>query len=214
MLQPRRGQPTETNRAEALSDGVFAVAITLLVLDLARIHADPAQGITLAMSLTANWPTLLAFAASFAFIGVAWTNHHHVFVRIKQQSRALNWANLLLLAGVTLVPWATSSLAQGLGDPAGDQGRQAIVLYGVITGFGAVTWGLFFHVLASNPELLEDAEHAKGFRTDRSASLIGIGTSLAGAAIGYFWSPLVATGLFFALPVFYAIASEGFQPRA
>ena len=213
MLRPRRGQPTETTRSEAFSDGVFAVAITLLALDLSRIHADPAQGITLGMSLSANWPTLLAFAASFAFVGVAWTNHHNVFVRVKLQSRALNWSNLLLLAGITMVPWATSSLAQSLGDPSGDHGRQAILLYAAVLLFGSFTWGLIFHVLTTSLELLEDVEHAKGFKADRNASLIGIITNLIGAVIGYFWSPLVATIIFFALPVFYAIASEGFEGR-
>jgi uncharacterized membrane protein len=211
MLRPRRGQPTETNRTEALSDGVFAVAITLLALDLSRIHPDSAQGITLGMSLIANWPTLLAFAASFAFVGVAWTNHHHIFIRIKQQSRTLSWANLLLLSGVTMIPWVTSTLAQSLGDPVGDHGRQAIVLYGVVLTFGSFTWGLIFHVLTTSPELLEDAEHAKGFKIDRNTSLIGLVTTVIGMIIGYFWSPLVATALFFALPIFYAFASEGFE---
>ena len=213
MLRPRRGQPTETNRTEALSDGVFAVAITLLALDLSRIHADPAQGITLGMSLSANWPTLLAFAASFAFVGVAWTNHHHIFIRIKQQSRALIGANLLLLAGVTLIPWVTSTLAQSLGDPAGDHGRQAIVLYGVVLTFGSFTWWLIFQVLSTSPELLEDSEHVKGFRTDRNTSVISIAATVIGMIIGYFWSPLIATLLFFALPLFYAFASEGFEGR-
>ncbi|MEP7284141.1 MAG: TMEM175 family protein [Chloroflexota bacterium] len=211
MLRPRRAEPTETSRLEAFSDGVFAVAITLLALDLSRIHADPSQAITLAGALGANWPTLLAFAASFAFVGVAWTNHHHVFVRVMVQSRALNWANLLLLAGVTIVPWATSILAQSLGDAAGDHGRQEILLYAAVTSFGALTWGLVFHVLATSPELLEDPTHAKGFVTDRSATLVGLITTAIAAFVGYFWSPLIATGLFLALPVFYAVASEGFE---
>jgi uncharacterized membrane protein len=70
-----RGAPTESGRLEAFSDGVFAVAITLLALDLTRIHASPdtSPPVTLATSLTTQWPTLLAFAGAFAFVGVAWT---------------------------------------------------------------------------------------------------------------------------------------------
>ena len=211
MLRMRRGAPIETTRSEAFSDGVFAVAITLLALDLLRIHADPAQGITLIDALGASWPTLLAFAASFAFVAVAWTNHHYVFVRVKLQSRALNWANLLLLAGVTIVPWVTSILAQSLGDPAGDHGRQEILLYAAVTLFGTLSWGLVYHVLATSPELLENAAHAQGFVSDRSATLVGLVTITIAAFVGYIWSPLIATGLFLALPVFYAFASEGFE---
>lgn len=91
------------DRTEAFSDGVFGVAITLLALDLARIHANP-PNTTLVQALRLEWPTLLAFAASFVFIGVAWTNHHNVFRRVALQTRALNGANLLLLAGVSMVP--------------------------------------------------------------------------------------------------------------
>lgn len=109
-LRLRRGKPTETSRLEAFSDGVFAVAITLLALDLGRIHADPGAipPVTLLDSLRTQWPTLMAFVGAFAFVGIEWTNHRNVFARVKAISRSLNVANLVLLAGVTMVPWAAS----------------------------------------------------------------------------------------------------------
>jgi len=212
MLRPRRGEPTPVDRTEAFSDGVFAVAITLLALDLARIHADP-PNTTLVQALRLEWPTLLAFAASFVFIGVAWTNHHNVFRRVALQTRALNGANLLLLAGVTMVPWDTATLASSLGGTSGgDDGRQEILLYAAVTGLGAVTWGILFHVLAISPDLLKDPSHADGFKSDRLASLVGISTTIVGALIGYYWNPLVAVGLFLTLPVFYYALSDGLEP--
>jgi len=212
MLRPRRGEPTPVDRTEAFSDGVFGVAITLLALDLARIHADP-PNTTLVQALLLEWPTLLAFAASFVFIGVAWTNHHNIFRRVALQTRALNGANLLLLAGVTMVPWVTATLASSLGGTSGgDDGRQEILLYAAVTGLGAVTWGILFHVLATSPDLLKDPSHADGFKSDRLASLVGISTTIVGALIGYYWNPLVAVGLFLALPVFYYALSDGLQP--
>ena len=212
MLRPRRGEPTPVDRTEAFSDGVFAVAITLLALDLARIHADP-PNTTLVQALRLEWPTLLAFAASFVFIGVAWTNHHNVFRRVALQTRALNGANLLLLAGVTMVPWVTATLASSLGGTSGgDDGRQEILLYAAVTGLGAVTWGILFHVLAISPDLLKDPSHADGFKSDRLASLVGISTTIVGALIGYYWNPLVAVGLFLTLPVFYYALSDGLEP--
>jgi uncharacterized membrane protein len=211
MLRPRRGEPTGVGRTEAFSDGVFAVAITLLALDLARIHADPPD-ITLAQALSLEWPTLLAFAASFVFIGVAWTNHHNVFRRVALQTRALNGANLLLLAGVTMVPWVTATLASSLsGTQGGDGGRQEILLYATVTGLGAITWGLLFHILATNPDLLKDPSHADGFKGDRLSALVGISTTIIGALIGYYWNPLVAVALFLALPAFYYLLSDGLE---
>ncbi len=212
-FRPRRGAPTETGRLEAFSDGVFAVAITLLALDLARIHADEGATppVTLFESLATQWPTLLAFAGAFAFVGIAWTNHHNVLMRVKSVSRSLNGANLVLLAGIVVVPWATSNLAEALGTPGAEAGRQAILLYAAVTMAGSVTWGLLFHVLASSPELLGDPAHVRGFMTDRAASAIGIGTTAGAAAIGWFVSPILATALLALLPLIYAVGSEGFE---
>lgn len=215
-LRPRRGAPTETGRLEAFSDGVFAVAITLLALDLSRIHADPgaAPPVSLFSSLVEQWPTLLAFAGAFAFIGVAWTNHHNVFVRVKGVSRSLNAANLLLLAGIVVVPWATSSLAEALGTPGVDAGREAILLYAAVTIAGALLWGLLFHVLASNPDLLEDPAHAHGFATDRAASVVGVAATAGAAAVGWLVSPILGTALLALVPVIFAVGSEGFERAA
>ncbi len=212
-LRLRRGEPTETSRLEAFSDGVFAVAITLLALDLGRIHAQPSAlpPVTLFDSLTSQWPTLLAFAGAFAFVGIAWTNHHNVFVRVRTVSRSLNGANLVLLAGVVMVPWATSDLAETLSDPASVSARQAILLYAGVTTVGAVTWGLLFHVLSSNPDLLEDPGHAHGFAADRMGAVVGLSTTAAAAAIGYLVSPILGTALLALVPVIFAVASEGFE---
>jgi hypothetical protein len=128
------------------------------------------------------------------------------------QTRALNGANLLVLAGITMVPWVTATLASSLSvTEGGDGGRQEIVLYAVVTGLGAVTWGLLFHVLATNPDLLKDPTHADGFKGDRLSSLVGITTTLVGAVIGFYWNPLVAVALFLALPVFYYVLSDGVE---
>ena len=212
-LRLRRGKPTESSRLEAFSDGVFAVVITLLALDLGRIRpqADAVPPVTLFDSLVAEWPTLLAFAGAFAFVGIAWTNHHNVFVRVKAISRSLNGANLILLAGVALVPWATSALAETLGDAESASAHQAIVLYAGVTMLGALTWGLLFHVLASNPDLLEDPSLARGFGADRVGALVGLSTTALAAAVGYLVSPILGTALLALIPVIFAVASEGFE---
>jgi len=207
----RSGKATQTGRAEGFSDGVLAVAITLLALDLSTIHATPglADG-TLFAAIGEFWPRLLAFAASFAFIAVTWLNHHIRFERVKSMSRGLHAANLLLLAGVVLVPWVTSILADALALPGG-HGQQEVAVYAAVLALLAGSWFWLLNVLAGHPELLEDAADARTFARDRFSALTGIVVALVGVAIGYLWSPIAATVLFLAVPIFYAVASEGFE---
>jgi len=114
---------SETSRIEAFSDGVFAIAITLLILEI-KIPT-PAKG-SLAVALLQQWPSYLAFLMSFAFIGIMWINHHRLFTHIKRSNDVLLILNLLLLLGVTVVPFPTAILAAYLGDR--DQ-RVAVMLY-------------------------------------------------------------------------------------
>ncbi len=210
----RRGQATQTARTEAFSDGVFAVAITLLALDLTGIHADPKVGDgTLYAAIASLWPVLLAFAASFVFIGVAWLNHHVRFARVKSMSRSLHAANLVLLAGIVLIPWVTATLAEALSLP-GKHGQQEVALYAAVLILNAVGWFLFLSVLAGHPELLEDPAEAAGFAADRFSALMGGVVGIVGVVIGYLWSPIAATVLFLAMPIFYAVVSEGFERAA
>ena len=102
---------TETARIEAFSDGVFAIAITLLVLDL-KVPRGLAEGRTLADALLAQWPAYLAFASSFMTILIMWVNHHRIFTLVGQSDERLLFYNGLLLMGVTVVPFPTSLVAE------------------------------------------------------------------------------------------------------
>src|SRR5579872_4040697 len=90
----------ETGRVEAFSDGVFAIAITLLVLDLKIPSASPSA--RLADQLAKQWPAYLAFLISFSFIGIMWINHHSLFTYIRRIDHALLILNGSLLMGVTV----------------------------------------------------------------------------------------------------------------
>ena len=102
----------ETARIEAFSDGVFAIAITLLILEIKIPAAGSGE---LSVQLLRQWPSYFAFVFSFAFIGIMWINHHRLFTHIKRSNNALLFLNLLLLLGVTAVPFPTAVLAQHLG---------------------------------------------------------------------------------------------------
>jgi len=128
---------SETARIEAFSDGVFAIAITLLILEI-RVP-QPAAG-PLAAQLLRQWPSYVSFTISFAFIGIMWVNHHRLFNHIRRTDNGLLLLNLLLLFGVTFVPFPTSVLAAHLGHP--DQRLAAVFYNGVY-----VAIALFFNLL-------------------------------------------------------------------
>lgn len=116
--------PNETARVEAFSDGVFAIAITLLVLEL-RLPQDVRDG-ALGAELLKLWPSYLAFLASFVTIGVIWMNHHKLFTTIRRSDQRLLVINGLLLLGVSIVPFPTAIVAKFIGRP--DE-RLAAMLY-------------------------------------------------------------------------------------
>jgi uncharacterized membrane protein len=114
MTHPTAGAaaPNETARLEAFSDGVFAIAITLLILEIKVPHAETAHA--LSAGLRHLWPSYLAYLASFTTIGVMWLNHHRLFSLIHRSDDGLIAFNLLLLLGVTWVPFPTALLAEHL----------------------------------------------------------------------------------------------------
>jgi uncharacterized membrane protein len=139
----------ETARIEAFSDGVFAIAITLLILE---IKVPSAGNGDLSLQLIRQWPSYFAFVISFAFIGIMWINHHRLFTHIKRSNNVLLFLNLLLLLGVTAVPFPTAVLAQNLS--RSNQRTAAILYHGTyfaIAIFFNLLWGYASrHLLGSD----------------------------------------------------------------
>jgi uncharacterized membrane protein len=150
---------SETARIEAFSDGVFAIAITLLILEIKVPTSSDGQ---LSSFLIRQWPSYLAFFISFAFIGVMWINHHRLFTYIKRSDNVLLILNLLLLLGVTSVPFPTAVLAASLGHR--DQ-RTAAMLYDATYFFIAVFFNLLWRYATARKHRLlaadSDAEAVK-----------------------------------------------------
>src|SRR5450631_940604 len=118
-------------RLEAFSDGVFAVAITLLALDL-RVDG-PGYG-TLAHQLALEWPSFAAYVVSFFVIGIVWVNHHALFTSFSRADRSLMFLNLLLLLWIVAIPFATSTMATYLRTGGGDAHLAAAVYSAVLEG--------------------------------------------------------------------------------
>ncbi len=128
------------NRVEAFSDGVFAIAITLLVLTVAQPHSYR----DLAHELGTQWPSLAAYIVSFAVIGIMWINHHSVFLHLEHVDRTLLYLNLLLLMTIGFLPYPTGVLGQALAKGQGT--RTAAVTYGAVMALNAYAWtGLWLY---------------------------------------------------------------------
>ncbi|HEX3493442.1 MAG TPA: TMEM175 family protein [Streptosporangiaceae bacterium] len=131
----------DSGRLEAFSDGVFAVAITLLALDL-TVGGPKASG-SLAQKLSDNWPAFFAYVVSFAAVGIIWVNHHTLFKNFSEIDRPLLFLNLLLLFFVVSIPFATSTVAAYLRADHTDASLAAAIYQGVFEGM-SITFGLLF----------------------------------------------------------------------
>lgn len=100
---PQEGQPG-VGRVEAFSDGVIAIIITIMVLEL---KAPEEPGVE---HLWRLWPVFVAYALSFAYVGIYWVNHHRLFGHAKRVTNSLVWFNLLLLFALSLIPFSTAYL--------------------------------------------------------------------------------------------------------
>ncbi len=194
---------SSTGRVEAFSDGVMAIAITLLVLDL-RVPTDAetvAAGGLLG-ALIAKWPAYVAYLAGFFTIGIIWLNHHALVDAIRRFDWRLQWLNLLLLLGVATLPFTTAVMAAYV-ERGGPDASIAAALYGALALVMALPWTLIWMHLRDHPELLEpgfgvtDAQAA--IRRNIFGPLI-----YGGAVLVAFVSPVAALGLYIAIAVYFA----------
>jgi uncharacterized membrane protein len=197
----------ETSRIEAFSDGVFAIAITLLILE---IKIPPSGTGKLSLELIGQWPSYLSFLISFAFIGIMWINHHRLFTHIARSDDVLLILNLLLLLGVIVVPFPTAVLAQHLGQA--DQ-RTALILYNATYVFIAAVFNLLWRYASSGKRrlLAKDVDSASVQRISRQYALgpvfylVCLGLSWLSAAASLALN--LALACFFALPP-HLVSSE------
>jgi uncharacterized membrane protein len=189
-----------TNRLEAFSDGVFAIAITLLVLD---IHVpEPGSG-HLGHELLAQWPSYAAYVISFITIGIIWINHHAAFSRLRAVDHSILVWNLLLLLGVGILPFTTSLMATYLKEGSGES--LAAAIYGAsFLAMGAVFVLANRQILFRRPQLLKvpiDPEAARSVLTFTALGQL----PYALAVVLAFVSPYITLGICAACALYYAL---------
>lgn len=204
--QDRKNDEADTSRAVAFSDGIFAIIITLLVLDLQPPEAEPGQ---LLSGLLRQWPTYLAYLTSYLYVAVVWLNHKGAFRRIRSTDRGLHWVNFGVLFTTALLPFPTAVISATIREGNLADEQTAVALYALIGALLCASWLAFYHYLSQHPELVEENAEERHFHRDRTKAIFGIVLYTAAGVLGYLTSPLVGLIIFLILPVFYALTSEG-----
>ena len=198
---------SDTARIEAFSDGVFAIAITLLIIEVhvpAREHAE-----TLGHELLRIWPSYLGYLTSFLTIGVKWINHHYVFELIDRVDRTMLLLNTLLLMLIAFVPFPTAVLAQFI-ETGG--ARAAAVLYGATLTLTALTYFAWWRYASAGRRLI--AEQVPDEAIDDITRAYTPGAVLyGGAALVAFVQPWVSAALYLGIALFYALPLAHWRAR-
>jgi uncharacterized membrane protein len=194
-----------TSRLEAFSDGVIAVAITLLVLNISVPHPPLAKGHTLAGELARNWPVYAAYVTSFLTIGIIWINHHVMISRLREADRTILFLNLLLLMSIAALPFATSLMAAYLKESSG-QHLAAAIYSGAFLVMALCFSALNRHILLVKAHMLEAELPVDQRRRMLARSVSGvlpyaIATGLAAVSSYLTLAICAALAAFYALPV-------------
>jgi uncharacterized membrane protein len=202
-----RGFGAERNPARivSFSDAVFAITVTLLVLEI----RPPTDYTNLLHGLVALWPSYLAYALTFLFIGQVWANHHVMFDQIHAADRVVLLLNTLLLMMVAFLPFTTSVLAGAL--RSGDGLRTAAVLYGLAFDATALTFNAVWQYACRHRLLRESLDPADATAIGRRFRL-----ALAWLAIGALLGlliPFLGVAVIAAFNVFYWLPIRGESPR-
>ncbi|MDX3855349.1 TMEM175 family protein [Streptomyces sp. AK02-01A] len=200
---------SDTGRVEAFSDAVFAIAMTILVLELGT---PPHRTGELGRALIEQWPSYLGFAASFSYISVLWLNHHQAFARIRVMDRGLQACNLVLLGATVLLAFPTGVVAETLRERslAGSDARVSVALYAAVGAAMCASWVLLYAHLHRHPALLRKDVEPQYVRLGVVRATLGVVVYALAGIVGALVHPVIALTAFLVLPVFYFLTSEGF----
>ncbi|WP_415327831.1 TMEM175 family protein [Chryseobacterium sp. MMS23-Vi53] len=194
----------ETGRMEGFSDGVFAIAITLLVLDLHVPDENSIKkGSDLIIFLKNQWPAFLAFVLSFFSIFIMWVNHHKIFKQIYRRNSAITFANGLILFLVSAVSYPTALLARYF------DGEASSIVVAIYTGIFVlinISYNLLWYLASKNKELLRPGITNIAIKKIHNNYLYGLPIYLT-ALILSFWIPTISLIIILGLWIYWAVSS-------
>jgi len=193
--------PHQATRTEAFSDGVLAIVITLLVLEIRVPHLSDALSRHEAFTaLQLLFPKLASFVLSFMYVAVFWVNHHHFFDLIHTVNPGLIWFNNLLLLFLCFIPFPTAFIGEYPANPV------ALALFAVILMGAGLAFTLMWHY-AYRKGLMDRSVQAGVVQEAVGRGLLGP-PLYAVAAVGAFVTPWIPWTIFFIVPIFFFFHSQ------
>jgi uncharacterized membrane protein len=194
---------SDTARLEAFSDGIFAIAATLLILDV-----NLSGNGTVLHQLIDAWPSYAAYAISFVTLGIVWVNHHTVFSQIGRVNRTFLFINVMFLMVIAFSPFPTRVLAEHLREGS----KAAAFAYGLTFTAMAVCYSaLWFYAVVGRRLIADDADQRTVTGISRS---FAPGWAIYSAAtLSSLISAWLAVGLYAAIALFYVLQSSLFARR-
>jgi uncharacterized membrane protein len=194
------GSERDPTRVVAFSDGVVAIAVTLLVLEI----RPPQDTRHLVHGLATLWPSYLAYGVTFMLIGQVWANHHVMFDQIRTADRVVLFLNTLLLMDIAFMPFTASVLAQAFRDGHGE--RTAVVVHGIAFEVAAILFNVLWWHARRDRRLLTDAIDSAGVTAIArrfqlalawiatgvvlGAVVPALGVAVIAAFIPFYWLPI------------------------
>jgi uncharacterized membrane protein len=195
-----RGGVMSSRRLEAFSDGVFAIAITLLVLDLHVPRRDEIEDGGLLAALAHEWPSYFAYVVSFLVVGIIWVNHHTVFNKVRLVDRAVLFTNLILLLVISAIPFPTRVLSEYL--TADRDAHVAAALYSATMLAMGLTYAALWLVITRDAKLLHESLDPVVSRA--AVRRFALGNVFYLGTIGLsFVSPIATLAIHGALAIYY-----------
>lgn len=182
-------------RLEAFSDGVIAIIITIMVLELKVPHGETLQ------DLLPLWPVFLAYVLSFVHVGIYWTNHHHMIHAVKHVTGGALWANLHLLFWLSLVPVTTEWMGET------HFSTMPVAVYGIVMLMAAIAYYILAHCLIAIHG--RDSDFAKALGGDAKGIFSAVAYVVAVPAA--FITPIISVGIYIVIAAIWFIPDRRFE---
>lgn len=198
----RQGDPA---RMLAFTDGIFAIVITILVLEI-QVPVDLGSR-SLRSAIEAVGPTFTAWVISFFITGMHWVWHRDIFNQVRMVNRDLIWLNIVYMLPVSLVPFASSVLGEYHDEPI------ALHLYGIVLIAASLCRTFVYEYVMRRPELLWEPFTRQGRRFGLMLSLTGVGVYVVAIVIAD-WIPTASLVLYLLVPLLYFVLITALRDRS